>query len=129
MTLLTGEIIEEIRAHAAQEFPKEACGVVIVRKGKQLYVPCTNLAASPSEHFILSPEDYAKAEDEGEIIRIVHSHPNTAPEPSEADRVGCENSGIPWLIVNWPTAKIFEFTPSGFEAPLIGRSFHHGILD
>ena len=129
MTPLTEEILTAIRAHAERDFPKEACGTVIVRRGKQVYVPCANLAASPAEHFVLSPEDYARAEDEGEVIRIVHSHPNIAPAPSEADKVGCENSGVPWLIVNWPTGKIFEYAPSGFEAPLIGRSFDHGILD
>ena len=129
MTPLTEEILDAIRAHAQRDFPKEACGVVIIRRGKQVYVPCANLAPSPAEHFLISPDDYAKAEDEGEVIRIVHSHPNIAPVPSEADKVGCEGSGLPWLIVNWPTAKIFEFEPSGFEAPLVGRSFHHGVLD
>ena len=129
MTPLTDGILDAIRAHVARDFPREACGVVIVRRGKQVYVPCSNLASSPAEHFVLSPEDYARAEDEGEVIRIVHSHPNIAATPSEADKVGCESSGVPWLIVNWPTGKIVEFAPSGYEAPLIGRSFHHGILD
>ena len=118
-----------IRKHAKSCFPKESCGVVIVHRGKPQYWPCTNLADAPDVHFILSPADMACAEEHGEVIAIVHSHPNAAPQPSLADRVGCEASGLPWLIVNWPTGQIERFEPSGFEAPLVGRSFHHGVLD
>ena len=126
---LPGHVLSAIRAHAEEQFPKECCGVVIVRKGKAVYVPCPNVAQTPDAQFVISGEDYAAAEDQGEVIRIVHSHPNMSPQPSEADKVGCEASGVPWLIVNWPTGRIVEFAPSGFEAPLVGRHFHHGVLD
>jgi proteasome lid subunit RPN8/RPN11 len=129
MTPMPESILAAIRAHAQAQAPRECCGVVIVRQGKLRYLPCANLAASPEEHFVLSPADFARAEDQGEIVRIVHSHPYTAPEPSQADRVGCEASGLPWLIVNWPIGTVHEFAPSGYVAPLIGRSFHHGVLD
>ena len=122
-------VLAAIREHAEKDFPKEACGVVIVRRGKQVYVPCANLASDPGAHFVIAPADYAAAEEAGEVIRIVHSHPNLSPQPSEADKVGCELSGVPWLIVNWPTGRTVEFSPSGYEAPLVGRSFHHGVLD
>jgi proteasome lid subunit RPN8/RPN11 len=122
-------ILAAIREHAEKDFPKEACGVVIVRRGKQVYVPCANCAIDPGEHFLIAPAEYAAAEEAGEVIRVVHSHPNLSPQPSEADKVGCEASGVPWLIINWPTGRTVEFAPSGYEAPLVGRSFHHGILD
>lgn len=91
-------------------------------------MPCRNVA-SGAAHFAIHPEDYAAAEDVGEVLCIVHSHPNLPPIPSEADRTMCELTGLPWLIVNWPTGVIHEFGPDGYKAPLIGRPFCHGVHD
>jgi proteasome lid subunit RPN8/RPN11 len=127
--MMTDALLAEIRAHAAAEAPKECCGVVIVRQGKARYRPCRNVADEPQRTFVIDPQDWAKAEDEGEIVRVVHSHVFAAPVPSEADRVGCERSGIPWWIVNHPLGHYEEIHPTGWKAPLIGRQFHHGVLD
>ena len=90
----------EFRAHAVREFPRECCGLFIVVGGKERYVPCRNIATTPQEHFILSPEDYAEAEDLGAVIAVGHSHPNERARPSPADKVMCETSGLPWFIVH-----------------------------
>lgn len=129
MIVIDDKVIQEIKNHASDEYPKESCGVVIVKNGKQKYISCPNVADHKEAHFIIDPKTYAQAEDLGEIIRIVHSHPNIPPVPSEGDKVSCEFSGIPWLIVNWPNGDIYEFEPSGYIAPLVGRSFFHGVLD
>jgi proteasome lid subunit RPN8/RPN11 len=126
---LIKKVVLDIRKHAESEYPKESCGLVVIKGGKQVYFPCKNLADNQLDHFIIDPEDYAKAEDMGEIVKVVHSHPNIAPLPSEGDKVSCELSGLPWVIVNWPTGDIHEFEPSGYVAPLIGREFFHGVLD
>lgn len=121
-------IQQEIYAYAEQQAPLEACGLVIVLKGKLKFIPCTNQLHSP-DHFILSPLDYAAAEDQGEIVYVVHSHPRTQPTPSQTDLVSLELDNIPWLIVN-PYLKTYTITkPSGYVAPLIGRTFHHGVID
>lgn len=125
---MTEQTLTEIRVHAAQTFPVESCGLVIVRKGRERYWPCRNLA-TVAEQFQLHHEDYAKAEEEGDVLTIVHSHPNIAPLPSQADLVGCESSGLPWLIVNWPTGNTHEFAPTGYVAPLVRRVFSLGVLD
>lgn len=132
------ETQQAIREHAVADYPRESCGLVQVVKGRERYRRCANLAATPGEHFVLSPEDYASAEDEGEIIAVVHSHPDVPARPSEADRVACETSGLPWHIVHVsvpdggtvPEAgDIVTIEPQGYEAPLIGRPFAHGVLD
>lgn len=121
-------LLAEIRAHAERDYPRESCGLVIVRKGRRRYIPVRNIA-DKNEHFVMHPEDQAAAEDEGAVVMVVHSHPNIPARPSQADLVGCELSGLPWLIVNWPTGAVHTFEPSGYKAPLYGREFSHGVLD
>lgn len=121
-------ILEAIRRHAAADHPREACGLVVVAKGRERYVPCRNVAAG-TEHFVLPAEDYAAAEDIGEVVAVVHSHPDAPAAPSEADLVSCEASGLPWHILSWPADDLRTIEPSGYQAPLVGRAFAHGVLD
>lgn len=71
-----------IREHALAEYPREACGLIVVAKGKERYIPCRNVADTASEHFILPAEEYAAAEDQGEITTVVHSHPDVPARAS-----------------------------------------------
>jgi len=118
----------EMLDHARQLTPAEACGLVAIVKGRQKYFPCTNLATGLGE-FILDPKDYARVESLGEIVAVFHSHPKTAADPSEADKVSCESSGLPWVICNPDLETWVQFSPSGYQAPLIGRQYCYGVLD
>ena len=128
MIVLSEKVIEDIKEHARQENPRECCGLVIIVNKEQQYFKCTNIALSFSE-FIIDPKDYAAAEDTGEIICVVHSHPNNTSKESEADLVGCENSQLPWAILSYPQEHLNIIYPHGYEAPLLGRPFCYGILD
>lgn len=127
---------DAIRAHAVAEYPRECCGLVVVDGRREQYVPCRNEALG-NDHFELSAEDYASAEDLGRIAAVVHSHPDAPAAPSAADRVACEASGLPWYIVavardesgQAVAGEPIGFTPTGFQAPLLGRQFAHGVLD
>ena len=118
----------QILQHAQAEQPKECCGLICVVKGRRRYFPCNNLAETPDEHFVLDPMDYANAEEQGEVVAIIHSHPITNPEPSEADLVACEKTGVPWHIINPLTEQWGYCEPSGYELPYVGRVFVHGVV-
>lgn len=129
--------LDDFRTHALLEYPHECCGLQVVVKGRERYFGCRNIGETASDRFVLSPEDYARVEDQGEITAICHSHPDVSARPSEADRVSCEASGLPWYIASVTrdldaapaVAEVHRFEPCGYVAPLVGRQFVHGVLD
>lgn len=123
------EIIAAVVAHANEVAPCEACGLVVFRDGALDYVRCKNVAKDNLNNFTIAPEEYASIEDEGDVVMIAHSHVFIPATPSDVDKVGCEQSGLPWLIVNHPTGAHTITYPTGYKAPLIGRVFSEGLLD
>lgn len=52
---MTPETLDAIRAHALADYPREACGLICIVRGKERYTPCRNTADTASEHFQLNP--------------------------------------------------------------------------
>ena len=120
--MLTKSIKAAIIAHAQRDYPREACGVIV---GKE-YIPCTNISPDDAQ-FEIDPMDIVGVSKEGEIKAYVHSHPDGSTSPSMPDRVQMNLHGLPWIITNGTECAIHE--PDGYQAPLLGREYHHGLMD
>jgi proteasome lid subunit RPN8/RPN11 len=102
-------IREQLLAHAREEAPNEACGLIAFRDGvAERYLPGENTLHSPYR-FELRPHDPADffLEDEGYELAVFHSHPETAPRPSRTD---IENIGLwenrPYLILGLVSGEL-----------------------
>jgi proteasome lid subunit RPN8/RPN11 len=99
----------ELLAHAREEAPNEACGLVAFRDGvAERYLRADNALESPYR-FELRPRDPADffLEDEGYELAVFHSHPASEPRPSRTD---VENIGLwagrPYLILRADTGEL-----------------------
>ncbi|MGZ9568772.1 C40 family peptidase [Alcaligenes nematophilus] len=135
--MMRAAIKRAIERHALADYPREACGLIVAVGNRQQYVPCRNIAEDGRD-FHLPIDDYDRVEAVGQILAVAHSHIDRDAQPTEADLVSCEETGLPWHIVAvgqnagelTPVVRDWHsFEPSGYQAPLVGRSFHHGSLD
>ncbi len=85
---------------------QESCGFVVRTPEGERYIPCVNISAEPEAYFRIAPEDQLAAEMQGEIVRLVHSHPGGLPWLSEADRRLQIKSALSWWLVCWVTFTI-----------------------
>ena len=113
-------ILEQLVAHAREEAPNEACGLIAFRDGvAERYLPGENVLASPYR-FELRPRDPADffLEDEGYELAVFHSHPETEPKPSRTDieHIGLWE-GRPYLILRADTSQLaaWRITREGVE--------------
>lgn len=121
---LTKSTEAAILAHAAAAHPSECCGFVLTVGRKQVYRPCQNIAAAPAQTFEIDPQEWLAAEAEGEVLAVVHSHPQGEPFLSPADRLGQQATGLPWVLCVSGSLKVFRPVPL-----LRGRVFDYGKAD
>lgn len=115
---------QQILAHAAECAPQESCGFVVENQGCLYYLPCRNIALQPDDYFEISPDDWLRAQMAGEVVALVHSHPDGLPILSEVDREIQRRTALPWWLVC--DGNIHKFRN---VEPLIGRKFEHGVKD
>ena len=109
------EVRAELLAHAEDEAPNEACGLVALRDGvAERYIRGRNAAASPYRFELeVDPETWF-LEDEGYELAVFHSHLSSPARPSRTD---VENIGLwqgkPYLILNVRTGELAGWTIAG----------------
>ncbi len=106
--MISVEVRAELWAHAQEEAPNEACGLVVLKDGvAERYVRGVNAAASPYRFELEVPPETWFLEDEGYELAVFHSHLSSPPRPSRTD---VENIGLwggkPYLILSLRTGEL-----------------------
>jgi len=98
------ELAEQIRRHAAEEYPRECCGALLGREAADGLREVLRVVAlanrsedAPRHRFLLSAGDVREVERlareaQCELLGWYHSHPDSPARPSEYDR----EQGWPW---------------------------------
>jgi proteasome lid subunit RPN8/RPN11/GNAT superfamily N-acetyltransferase len=119
-------VAAELIAHAREQAPEEACGLLIGRDGWiARSMRARNLRASPNR-FEVDPRDHFAAirQARGDRLAVVgayHSHPASAPVPSETDLAEATYPDYLYVIVapeppHGPVLKAYRLTPARYEA-------------
>jgi proteasome lid subunit RPN8/RPN11 len=84
-------MVDEIIAHAREEWPRECCGVVAAENGRATRVyRAENAAKQPNLGYLIEGIDlyrvWSEIEDRGWALEaIYHSHPKSPARPSQTD--------------------------------------------
>ena len=99
--------------HATEAYPEECCGLIINVDGIETYWKCKNISkAYKTKSFVIDPIDYANGEDQGEVLGIVHSHPNGDLGFSHVDKIACKYLDLPFYLVEPESQSIIVIYPS-----------------
>lgn len=102
---LRRQVRDEMIAHAEEDAPHECCGLLIGAGGAiDECVRARNLRASPTT-YLLDPAAHIAANRRlrgtgRSVIGVYHSHPGSAPFPSDTDRAEALYPEFIWLIVS-----------------------------
>jgi proteasome lid subunit RPN8/RPN11 len=103
MLQLTEDLLQQIRQHGEDHYPREGAGVILGRPCDEArravaLIPLANRSPEPSRRYHLTPQDMLAAELEAQrleldILGVFHSHPDTLAEPSRQDL----GMAFPWF--------------------------------
>jgi len=88
--VIPAEIFDEMLAHCKEGYPNEACGILAGNGSEvsRLY-KLTNIERSPVSYLMDSGEQFRVMREMREkglsMLAIFHSHPSSAPYPSQKD--------------------------------------------
>ena len=107
MLALTDATFTKMVAHALDDLPNEACGLVAAAPGSvkvERVYRCRNTAAS-SRLYEVDPLDHLRADRDAEgrgfeIVGVYHSHTHTEAYPSPTDVKQAPDPGWHYLLVS-----------------------------
>ena len=122
--------IDQWREHARAEYPNEAIGY-LDQQGN--YHRLRNRAADPARQAVPDPREVTPLLAGGDLAVLCHTHPGGPDCPSEQDMVSQQDMDVPFAIMatNGQACAAPFCWGAGVtdNAPLVGRSFRHGVRD
>jgi proteasome lid subunit RPN8/RPN11 len=109
---VTPDVRAQLVAHAREEAPNEACGIIVFRDGESVrYERGRNTLDSPTLYQLEVDPEVWFLEDDGYELAVFHSHPETKPYPSKTDiaNVGLWQ-GRPYFILGLADDELAAFT-------------------
>jgi proteasome lid subunit RPN8/RPN11 len=111
------DVRAQLVAHARDEDPNEACGLLVLRDGvAERYERGRNRAESPYRFDLDVDPELWFLEDDGYQLAVFHSHLSAPPRPSRTD---VENIGLwegkPYLIYSLRADDLAAWTIAGGE--------------
>ncbi len=131
MIYLPKYILANIKRHSLSESPKESCGFVLKKNDKLICFECENMADDKFNNFLISPKEYIKACELGEISYIYHSHPSESHDYSftSLDKINSVGHKTPMILYNVPNDKFSVFYENVLEIKYVGRFFEYNKND
>jgi len=117
--LLSSDALAATRAHAAEAYPLEACGLLLgTDELVEQALRCSNVAADPRTRFEIDPvaliAAHRRARSGGSaVLGCYHSHPSGPAEPSARDAADAAPDGGVWLILAGGRATAWRAVTGG----------------
>lgn len=130
-------IEQQFKQHALEQYPKEACGLVLHQGANYEFMPMVNHHMHPHKEFRM--DDRVLLPLMERVAAVLHSHTgideqgNPNSYPSQRDMQAQEAWAKPWGIVHINEHRdfdgVFYFGDQVPVAPYVGRKFRLGVHD
>ena len=112
---------DDLCRHAEEEYPREACGLLVAGPDGLRSFRVRNVAPRPTHRFELAPDEvlHLLRQTEGRLVAVYHSHPDGSPLLSQDDLEGADLwPGVRWIVVQvlagrTATVRVFALSPAG----------------
>lgn len=122
------EILKEIKNISQSKSENEVCGFLFKKNKKILIKDCENIAIDKTCNFEISANDYLEVWENGEIIAIYHSHPNSSENLSDIDISIAEEMMIPIIVYSNKNNKFNIFIPEDIKKNKTLKDLEKSVL-
>jgi proteasome lid subunit RPN8/RPN11 len=116
---IAADVISDIEGHARDTAPEECCGLLLGSTDAiTASVRARNIADEPRRRYRVDPHDHFSAIRQGravglDVVGAYHSHPASAPVPSETDRAEAFEAFI-FVIVGLSETRAWRLSSGNF---------------
>lgn len=122
--LIPPSTLDQIRDRAVVSPDVEICGLLLRTPNGITQYPCQNRHNQPDKGFEISADEYAIADQMGEVIGVYHSHIANDRHFSVEDIKAADSENQLWVLYHVPTNRLEQYHPQ-HPPPYLGREFRY----